>query len=158
MLSLYAVPRKVGTVGHRICAAAHRRLRAQALGRHVRRIVALVLGPVLAGAGLMPVVFTAAAAAVSVAAVAASVAPAHASTGSVLILSTSVNGGISSAEAGAVPSGYTVTVATPTTWDAMTTAEFKAYSAIIIGDPSTSSCATTAPSDALSTAATWEPP
>ena len=31
------------------------------------------------------------------------------------------------------------------------------YSAIIIGDPSTSSCATSVPSDALSTAGTWGP-
>jgi RHS repeat-associated protein len=110
----------------------------------------------LVGSGLTPVVFTiSAAAAVSVAAVAASAMPARASTGSVLILSTSVTGGSSSAEASAVPSGYTVTVATPTTWDAMTTAQFAAYSAIIIGDPSGTTCASTVPSDALSTAATW---
>lgn len=36
----------------------------------------------------------------------------------------------------------------------MTTAQFQSYSAIIIGDPSGASCATTVPSDALSTANT----
>ena len=35
--------------------------------------------------------------------------------------------------------------------------ELRLYSAIVIGDPSTSSCATSVPSDALSTAATWGP-
>jgi hypothetical protein len=118
--------------------------------------VAVILGPALAGSGLMPVAFTVSAAVTaSAVAVAVNTAPAKASTGSVLILSTSVNGGTSSAEAQAVPAGYTVTVATPTTWDAMTTAQFAAYSAIIIGDPSTTTCSSTVPSDALSTAATW---
>ena len=51
--------------------------------------------------------------------------------------------------------GLTVTVDTPTVWDALTTAQFEAYSAIIIGDPSTStSCSATAPADAVSTVAT----
>ena len=39
--------------------------------------------------------------------------------------------------------------AAPATWDAMTTAQFKAYSALIIGDPSSgSTCASSVPSDA----------
>jgi RHS repeat-associated protein len=120
-------------------------------------MVAGVMGPVLAsGLSVAPAAFTVSAgAALAVAAVAASAAPAKAATGSVLILSTSVTGGSSSAEAAAVPSGYTVTVASPATWDAMTTTQFAAYSAIIIGDPSGASCATAVPSDALSTAATW---
>jgi YD repeat-containing protein len=57
-----------------------------------------------------------------------------------------------------VPSGYSVTVASPSTWDAMTTAQFASYSAIIIGDPSSGgTCASSVPADALSTASTWGP-
>src|ERR1039458_9954991 len=84
--------------------------------------------------------------------------PAGAQSGTVLILSTSVNGGTSSPEAeAATADGYTVTVASPSTWDSLTEANFASYSAIVIGDPSNGSCATTVPSDALSTAATWGP-
>ena len=85
--------------------------------------------------------------------------PARASSlGTVLILSTSVNGGTSSPEAqAATADGYSVTVASPSTWDSLTEANFASYSAIVIGDPSNGSCATTVPSDALSTAATWGP-
>src|SRR5260370_24042832 len=36
-------------------------------------------------------------------------------------------------------------------------AQFQAYSAIIIGGPSTTSCSANAPSEAVSTAATWGP-
>lgn len=124
----------------------------------VRRVVAAGLAPVVAMSQvLVPVSVTAAvAAAGSVAVAVTRPAAAHATGQSVLILSTSVNGGSSSAEALGVPSGDTVTVATPSTWDAMTTAQFAAYSAIVIGDPSTSSaCALSAPADAVSTAATW---
>ena len=123
-------------------------------GRGLRRVVAGVLGPVVAaGSSVVPVAFTVSAA-VGVS-VAAGASVARASSGSVLVLSSSVSGGLSSAEAAAVPSGYTVTVDTPSQWDALSTAQFAAYSAIIIGDPSTTSCATSVPSDALSTAATW---
>jgi len=123
----------------------------------VRRAAAAGLAPlVAAGQILVPVAVTATGAAAGSLAVAmARPAPVRAASQSVLILSTSVNGGSSSAEAAAVPSGDTVTVATPSTWDAMTTAQFKAYSAIVIGDPSTTSCASSVPSDALSTAAVW---
>jgi RHS repeat-associated protein len=129
--------------------------------RSVPRWVSVLLAPVLA-AGMSPVVPVSVVAASAVAVTAASVAtagPARAASGSVLILSTSVNGGSSSAEAKAAANlGFTVTVATPSTWDAMTTAQFKAYSALIIGDPSSgSTCASTVPSDALSTAGTWGP-
>jgi hypothetical protein len=125
--------------------------------RRLRQTVALLLGPLLAaGSSLAPLAVTVSVVVgASVAGAAAGAVPAAAATGSVLILSTSVNGGTASAEARAVPSGYTVTVATPSTWDAMTAAQFKAFSAIIIGDPSTTSCATAVPADALSTAATW---
>ncbi len=84
--------------------------------------------------------------------------PARAQSGTVLVLSTSVNGGTSSPEAeAATADGYTVTVASPSTWDGLTEANFASYSAIVIGDPSNVSCATAVPSDALSTAATWGP-
>jgi trimeric autotransporter adhesin len=125
----------------------------------VRRAGAAGLAPLMAMSQvLVPVaVTTAVAAAGSVAVAVTRAAPVRAASQSVLILSTSVNGGSSSAEAAAVPAGDTVTVATPSTWDAMTTAQFAAYSAIVIGDPSTSSCATGVPSDALSTASVWGP-
>ena len=84
--------------------------------------------------------------------------PARAQSGTVLILSTSVNGGTSSPEAeAATADGYSVTVDTPSTWDSLTEANFASYSAIVIGDPSNGSCATGVPSDALSTAGTWGP-
>jgi hypothetical protein len=121
----------------------------------VRRAVAGGMAPlVAAGQILVPVAVTAAVAG-SVAVAVARPARAHAAPQSVLILSTSVNGGASSAEAAAVPAGDTVTVVSPATWDAMTTAQFAAYSAIVIGDQSTTSCASSAPADAVSTAATW---
>ncbi|HEY3902470.1 MAG TPA: hypothetical protein VGM14_01010, partial [Streptosporangiaceae bacterium] len=129
--------------------------------RRTRRTVAAMLGPVLvAGTATVPVTAVAAgAAALTAVSTAVAAAPAKASlSGSVLILSTSVNGGTSSAEAHqAAALGSTVTVASPATWDAMTTAQFKTFSAIIIGDPSTTTCASAVPADALSTAATWGP-
>jgi RHS repeat-associated protein len=138
--------------------AARARWMRRRAGRRVKRVLAAALAPMVATAQLaVPVAVTASVAAVATAAVTvAHPAKAQAATGTVLILSTSVNGGSSSAEAQDVPSGYTVTVATPSTWDAMTTVQFASYSAIVIGDPSTSSsCASSVPSDALSTAATW---
>jgi RHS repeat-associated protein len=136
-------------------SGGHRGHMVRRFRRRARWVTALVCAPLLAGA-LSPVAVGA-----GVALVAAELAvaqPALASSGSVLILSTSVNGGSSSAEAQAVPSGYTVTVASPSTWDAMTTAQFAGYSAIIIGDPSSGgTCASSVPADALSTAATWGP-
>ncbi|MHB1596707.1 MAG: DUF6531 domain-containing protein [Streptosporangiaceae bacterium] len=71
-----------------------------------------------------------------------------------LILGSSVNGGSSSVEAQqAAALGYTVTVASGSTWDSE---NFANYKAIIIGDPSgSSSCAGSVPTDALSTASAW---
>ena len=140
----------------------HLRTSARRAARRARRGVSLLLAPVQ---GVLPsipaVALTAAVTATAAAAVVAAPAtPAEASiSGSVLILSTSVNGGSSSAEAQAASSlGLSVTVATPSTWDSMTKPQFQGYNAIIIGDPSTSStCASTVPSDALSTAGTWGP-
>lgn len=95
----------------------------RASSRQLRRMLLVGLAQVLAAAQfLVPISITAAATGVVVA---KSAAPAQASTGSLLILSTSVNGGASSQEAQDVPSGYTVQVATPSTWDAMTTAQFQ---------------------------------
>jgi RHS repeat-associated protein len=123
--------------------------------RRLRRLATAALAPVL-GAAQFAVPVAIVAAAGTVLASVAHPAPARAASQSVLILSTSVNGGSSSAEAADVPAGDSVTVAPPSTWDSMTTAQFAAYSAIVIGDPSTSSsCALTPPSDAVSTAATW---
>lgn len=84
-------------------------------------------------------------------------AAAKASSGNVLILATSVNGGSASAEAAEVTAlGYTPVIESASSWDALSESGFEAYSAIIIGDPSTSStCSTTVPADALSTASTW---
>src|SRR5580658_1103581 len=128
--------------------------------RGLRGWLSLTLAPVtMTGTALVPAsVVVAGVAAASVAAVVRA-APARAQSSTVLILSTSVSGGSSSAEAQAASAlGATVTVATPSTWDAMTTAQFKAYSALVIGDPSSGgTCASTVPSDALSTAATWGP-
>ena len=136
------------------------RTAARRVGRRLRRLAAVVVASALTGSVLAPVAAVAGgAAAVTAAAIVSTRTPAKASiSGSVLILSTSVNGGSASAEAQAATGlGLTVTVATPATWDAMTQAQFKAYNAIIIGDPSTTSCASTAPTDAVSTAGTWGP-
>lgn len=123
--------------------------------RRLRRLAVAALAPVL-GAAQFAIPVAVVATAGTVLASVAHPASARAASQSVLILSTSVTGGTASAEAQAVPSGDTVTVVTPAQWDAMTTAQFEAYSAIVIGDPSTSgSCAATPPSDAVSTAATW---
>jgi len=128
----------------------------------VPRLVRVVLAPVMAAAGMVAVpasVVAAGVGAVTAAGVVAGSVPARASSVSVLILSTSVNGGSSSAEATAAAAlGYSVTVASASTWDAMNTSGFKNYSLLIIGDPSGSgSCASSVPSDALSTAGTWGP-
>src|ERR1700722_18738413 len=137
-----------------------RRRRLAATGWRGRRWVTLLLAPAtVAAQSVVPASAVAATvAAISVAAV-VHAKPALAQGESVLILSTSVSGGSSSSEAQAASKfGATVTVATPSTWDAMTTAQFKSYSALVIGDPSSGgSCATSVPSDALSAAATWGP-
>jgi hypothetical protein len=117
------------------------------LGRALRRGTAFATVPlVVIGLAIVPVAIQ----------VTVHPAKAKASTKSVLILTTSVSDGSSSPEAEDVPSGVSVTVASASTWDAMTTAEFEEYNAIIIGDPSSSSsCSTTVPSAALSDASTW---
>lgn len=128
--------------------------------RHLRRGTAVLISPVVGvGAYLVPVTAVAAgAAAITAVSTAVSATPAKASgSGTVLILSTSVNGGLSSAEAAAATAlGYTVTVDPPATWDTLTTTAFSAFSAIVIGDPSSGgTCSSAAQADALSTASTW---
>ena len=109
--------------------------------RRARALVAAGLGPVLAaGTAVMPVaVPVAAAAGVAAGAVAASVAaapPAKASTGQpVLVLLQ--NGETTAPETTVLANaGYTVTQATPSTWQAMSASQFEGYAALVIGDPS----------------------
>lgn len=78
------------------------------------------------------------------------------SSGTVLILSTSVTGGSSSPEAtAAINDGYSVSVVSPTTWDSLTEANFASYSAIILGDPTCGTSASDAIGAAVSDASTW---
>jgi uncharacterized repeat protein (TIGR01451 family) len=66
----------------------------------------------------------------------------------VLILSTSVTGGMSSREAqAAIAAGYNVEIATPAQWASKTTVDFATYRALILGDPTCSG------SDAISVGA-----
>jgi len=79
----------------------------------------------------------------------------------VLILDTTVTGGLSSAEAVAVtsaPGGLTPVTMTGAAWSAMTAAQFSSYRALVIGDrtcPSMSPPLATAPF--VTTAMTWGP-
>jgi RHS repeat-associated protein len=78
--------------------------------------------------------------------------------GTVLILSTSVSGGTSSPEAAAATAdGYSVTVDTPSTWGSLSTSTFSSYSAIILGDPTCSSSASSSIGAAVSDVSTWSP-
>jgi hypothetical protein len=62
--------------------------------------------------------------------------PAHAAAGEVLILDTTVIGGASSLEAQkVVAAGKTPVVVSEAQWASMTTADFAAYDAIVLGDP-----------------------
>lgn len=125
-----------------------------------------MLGPILAaGTSLVPVV--AATTVMTGAAVVASTvtAPTAKATtlGSVLILTSSVNGGASSAEAGAATyDGYTPVLESASSWDAITTTPgftslFSSYKAVVIGDPSTTSCSSAQNPDALGNKAAWGP-
>jgi hypothetical protein len=102
-------------------------------GRWVRRVTAVVLGPVLAAAGavLPGVPAVAVAAGVTAAAAAASVAtasPAHAQSG-VPVLVLAQNGEATAPEATLLQAaGYAVTQVTPSVWAGMSTAAFEGYS------------------------------
>ena len=136
-------------------------------GSSARRVLSALLAPVMAFGGMtVPALAAASAAVLAVATAVAKSAPANASTtcsGSVLVFPNSVNGGSSSAEAAkAAALGCTVTMFSSSAVSGMTTAQmityFGGFTAIIIGDPSTSgTCSTTVPSDALTYAADWGP-
>jgi len=64
--------------------------------------------------------------------------------------------GVSLEQQGAEADGFSVTVASDSEWETMTAAQFRAYQVLIIGDPT---CSETvgAGTQALQSAATWEP-
>lgn len=79
--------------------------------------------------------------------------PAGAAAGEVLILAETVTGGAGSTLAQKfVAAGKTPVVVDSATWSGMTAAEFDAYDAIVLGDPT---CASTPPAAAEANAATW---
>jgi hypothetical protein len=80
--------------------------------------------------------------------------------GPVLILNSSVTGGIASDEAlAAIAAGKTVELASDAQWAAKTAAEFGAYDALIMGDPTCTGGAGSAPNIAAAVAnrTTWSP-
>lgn len=80
----------------------------------------------------------------------------RAATNDVLILDTSVSGGTNSMEAQQVRAmGLNPVVVNGTTWDAMSTADFAGYKAIVLGDPYCSGSSTSSVGAAISDAATW---
>ena len=129
--------------------------------RRARALVAAGLGPVLAaGTAVMPVaVPVAAAAGVAAGAVAASVAaapPAKASTGQpVLVLLQ--NGETTAPETTVLANaGYTVTQATPSTWQAMSASQFEGYAALVIGDPSSGGTCSSLTQTTSTLGTTWQ--
>ncbi len=147
------------------CTGAFAALRT---GHGIRRLIALLTAPVIGiGPGIAPVTVAAATGAIAAVTLTAAAAPALASTscadsGSVLVFPDSVNGGSASAEATeAAAIGCAVTMFSSSDVSGMSQAQMVAYfggfAAIIIGDPSTSACASTVPSDALSYASDWGP-
>jgi hypothetical protein len=91
--------------------------------------------------------------------------PAHAATADLLILSTTItkpaaNGNpLSVEEQEAVALGLTVEIATPVQWAAKTTAQFAAYKALILGDPTCAGggTANTSTAAALANKNVWGP-
>jgi hypothetical protein len=83
-----------------------------------------------------------------------------ASAGPVLILESTVTGGMASDEAlAAIAAGHTVELANDTQWAAKTAAEFGAYDALILGDPTCGGMGGSAPNIAAAEAnrTTWSP-
>ena len=131
---------------------------ARRVGRGGRRLVAVVLAPVTA-VGLVPAA-AAVAAGTGIAAVSAVAAPApKAKAASVSALVLLQNGETTAPETTVLQNaGYTVTQATPSTWEGMSTSAFGQYAVLVIGDPSSGgTCSTLTPttgtsgSDALGT-------
>lgn len=80
-------------------------------------------------------------------------APARAAAGEVLILGSTVSGGMGSIEAQEVTvDGLTPVVIDDRTWQSLTTAQFASYRALILGDPR---CTASRPAAAEANAATW---
>ena len=135
-------------------AARRRRTRVRRGIRRGRRLTAGGMGPVLAVAQFtIPVALVAAVAVVGV----ARAAPAKAAGPAVLVLLQ--NGETTAPETTILTAaGDTVTQATPATWEGMSASAFKAYAALVIGDPSSGgTCSSLTPttgttgSDALGT-------
>jgi RHS repeat-associated protein len=134
--------------------------------RRTRRLTAAALGPVLtAGTAIMPVAVpvaaaTAVAAGITAASVAKAPAAKAATTGPVLVLLQ--NGETTAPEATILSNaGYSVTVATPSTWQGMSASQFETYAALVIGDPSSGgTCSTLIPTAGSSGSeplgATWQ--
>jgi hypothetical protein len=83
-----------------------------------------------------------------------------ASAGPVLILGPTVTGGMASDEAlAAIAAGHTVEIADNTQWAAKTAADFGAYDALILGDPTCAGSGGSAPNIAAAEAnrTTWSP-
>lgn len=77
---------------------------------------------------------------------------------SVLILDSTVTGGVLSVEAvQAVALGFTPVVVSPATWSAMTAAEFATYRALVLGDPTCGVPASPYIDAALANQAVWGP-
>ena len=82
--------------------------------------------------------------------------PADAGAPRVLILDSTVSGGMSSTEAArAVALGFSVDLVDATAWGAMTTADFAAYEGIILGDPNCSGISSFQP--AIDNVDVWTP-
>jgi cysteine-rich repeat protein len=76
----------------------------------------------------------------------------------VLILSTTVINGLNSREAiYAAMAGYTVEIATPTSWAAKTASDFATYRALILGDPDAGIASTTRVAAAIANRHVWGP-
>jgi hypothetical protein len=93
-------------------------------------------------------------------AVAAAFTAGAASAGPVLILNSTVTGGMTSDEAlAAIAAGKTVELASDAQWAAKTAAEFDAYDALILGDPTCAGSGGSAPNIAAAEAnrTTWSP-
>jgi RHS repeat-associated protein len=124
------------------------------LRARLRRVIAAVLGAVVAAGTALPPAAVAAGGAAAAGAVAASVAaaaPANAAT-SPPVLVLLQNGETTAPETTVLQAaGYTVTQATPSVWEGMSASQFEQYAALVIGDPSSGgSCSALTPTTATS--------
>jgi RHS repeat-associated protein len=133
------------------------------MAQRARRAVALVITPVSGVLATLPgIVATTGVAAVVVTAAAAAgpVVPANAATGTPILVLLQ-NGETTAPETTALQNaGYSVTQDTPAQWLTLTAAQFKAYAAVVVGDPSSGSCSSLTPTTATSGAdaigTTWQ--